>query len=970
MRRWLWLVCLVLVSDALIGGRSYAVVTPIRDLKTIDANGNALNTGKTFTVTGVVTVASGTLNKTDLDIYIQDATAGINISKRSAGYFKVKLGDSLLVTGVVDQGGTTPTRGNTKITVTDLADIVILGKGSVPVARTVTGADLAKDAAPPLEAYEGMLVRLEGVTLNAADWPASGTDRTITAQDPSGSVKFRVDRDTDIDGSALPRQPFVLSGVVIQDDASSPWLAGYTVWPRARYGDFLAMGDGSGIATLEPSVVETTAESFDLAVTIAGNLADTIDLFQIELPVLDGWEWDGDVDLAGPGLADADYILIKKGVAVSGAAIYDDRASYGVVTFRNMRPPASEMVSAVVVKTRAGGADMAEIAVQPTLACVRPKPAVVISEVFPNDGVVSASDAFIELHNSGSSMAHLEGFVLTEARAVPYCDPEVRYVFTAADTITPGGYLVLAESAQGFAQRFPGEKSITAAIRPLGRVTGDGAISDNVQAYEAISIWRDATMTDLVDYLEYRDRVTCPADLCTDLGREDDGFPYVPPKRYAIVGRNWRPCCPFDALSSDPTPGEANRRAYLAPAVERVNSFGQSALEVVFSEPLGAGSLASKSSFVLAGGEALAMYPSTNGDKALLLFPKQSAGTPVTLEVTGLASWAGVALSDTACAVPISSGVSNEVCEVQAYDRKGYSLLEGANVSIYGFITVPPLVFQPSYQSIYVQGLDGCGVNVFSYDVSSPLPRLGDFVYLGGLVEEYVSSSAGSTTEIFMSAPTSLSIVSRGYPEPAPAVLATGEVGLEDNEGKLVETQGAVVAASDYSFYLDDGSGGIQIYQNYTPIDFTQFATGMYVKVKGVVLQYDYSLPFLESYELVPRYQSDIEIIAAAFAPKAVLDVEPRVFCPSCGEESFPVKFNAPALSDVALRIFDGTGRLVATLYSGASIGERLVAWTGRDQTGKPFPPGLYVCHFQAVESGSGTKTTDSAPIVIGTELK
>jgi hypothetical protein len=342
----------------------------------------------------------------------------------------------------------------------------------------------------------------------------------------------------------------------------------------------------------------------------------------------------------------------------------------------------------------------------------------------------------------------------------------------------------------------------------------------------------------------------------------------------------------------------------------------------------------------------------------------------VTLEVTGLASWAGIALGDTSLAVRISATTCSDVCEVQAYDRKGYSLLEGSSVCIYGFMTVPPQVFQPSYQSIYVQGLDGCGVNVFSYDLSSPLPRLGDFVFLSGLVEEYVSSSAGSTTEIFMSSPANLRIESRGYPEPPAVVLATGRVGREENEGKLIETQGAVVNASDYSFYLDDGSGGIQIYQNYTPIDFTQFKTGMYIKVKGVVLQYDYTLPFLESYELVPRYLSDIEVISGAFAAEAALEVEPRVFCPSCGEESFSVTFNAPSMSDVTLRVFDAAGRLVATLYAGASIGERTAAWTGRDGAGRPFPPGLYVCHFQAVESLSGTRTTDSAPIVIGTELK
>lgn len=970
MRRGRLLAGLLISIAVFCATQSYGVVTPIADVKTIDANGNAINSGKEFTVTGVVTVETGTLSKTDLDIYIQDATAGINISKRNAGYFKLRLGDSLVVTGLCDQGGTTPTRGNTKLTVIDLANVAVVGRGSLPPPKTVTASELAADAVPPFEDYEGLLVRVAGVTIAPSDWPASGTDKTITAQAPAGTLKLRVDRDTDIDGSQVPRQPFILGGVVIQDDASSPWLSGYVVWPRLRQTDFLAMGNGSGVATLEPSAIDNTVASFDLTVTLTGNLADTITRFSIDLPVSDGWQWLGDMDLAGPGLAGADHQVTQTGVVVSGAAIFDAATAYGAVTFRQMRPPASVLVSSVVIKTSVDGQSLVDLETMPLLRCVRPKPAVVINEVFPNDGRVSASDAFVELYNAGTSTAYLEGFVLSEARPVPYCDPEVRYVFTAADSVPAGGYLVLAESQQGFAERFPNKPSIAAAISPLGRMSGDGALSGGVLAYEAIALWRDGSMTDLVDFLEYRDAIACPADLCDDLGSEDDGLPYLPPKRYALVGREARPCCPFDVLSSDPSPGEENRRDYLEPAVERVTSFGTGALEVAFSEPVETEGLSDRARFVLEGGAALSAYPSVNGEKVLLRFADQVPGSAASLEVTGLASWAGVAMVDTTCAVRISSQPCVDVCDVQAYDEKGYSPLEGYGVCAYGFITVPPGVFQPSYQSIYVQGLDGCGVNVFSYDLSSPVPRVGDFVSIGGVVEEYVSSSAGSTTEILMDLPTSLRIESRGYPEPPAAALATGEIGLEENEGKLVETHGAVVDASDYSFYLDDGSGGIQIYQNYTPIDFTQFRTGMYAKVKGVVLQYDYTLPFLESYELVPRYDSDIEIVADAFASQAVLDVEPRVFCPTCGEESFPVRFNAPSLSDVVLRIFDGTGRLVTTLYSGASVGHCLVAWTGRDATGEPLPPGLYVCHFQAVQSGSGRKTTDTAPIVIGTELK
>jgi len=966
MKRALWLVGICV----LIAAASQAAVQPIAEIKAIDNDGTPIyaKSIQQVTVAGVVTVAGGTFSKTDLDIYIQDATAGLNISKKNAGYFTLKLGDSVMVTGQVDQGGVPPTRGNTKLNVASLQDIVVLGKGTLPRPIPITAAALAASAVPPLEAYEGLFVRLEQVTLNPADWPASGSDKSLTAQDPSGSLKVRLDRDTDIPGSAVPEQPFILMGVVVQDAAGS-YLTGYAVWPRSRQTDFLVMGNGSGVAAVEPPVIGLGTSSFDLAVTLAGNERDTITDFSIDLPLSDGWGWSGNVELSGPGVADATYQVTATGIMVHASSILDAVTSRGMVTFKGVSSPSVVVSSPVAVRTSVDGTTFADLAYEPSITTVRPKPEVVMNEVFPNDGAAPASDAFIELLNRGMTTAYLEGLVLGEARAVPYCDTEVRHAFTAADTIPAGGYLVIAESAAGFEARFGFPPGIQAGISPLGRVSGDGGICGESQTYEAISLWRDGSLSDLVDYVEYGDGVACASDMCQSFGGAADAFPMIPPRGYGIVDRIWSPCCPFSALSADPTPGEPNRYAYLHPTVDSVASYSQNILEVVFSEPIDE-EQAAGSDFRVGGGDALAVYPSLSREKVLLLVDDMPLGMPATLDIKGLTSRAGVEMADTTCSFTTTLGASTKPCDVQAYDANGYSPLNGMSVTQFGFVTVPPGVFQPDYQSIYVQGLDGCGANIFSYDVSSPRPRVGDFVSVTGEVTEYISSKAGSTTEISMPGGGSLVIKSRGYPEPAALIVTTGAVSREDNEGRLVETEGAVVSASDYSFYLDDGSGGIQIYQNYTPIDFTRFHAGMRVRAKGVVLQYDFTMPFLDGYELVPRYDSDIEIIQDAFPAKVTLDLDARVFCPSCGEDGFPIRFGAPALSDVTVRIFDGAGRLVSTLYNGASLGERQIDWMGRDSDDRPLPPGLYICHIRAVEAVTGHTDTKSAPIVIGTQLK
>ena len=194
MRPAVWVCGLVALAMASLAPASHAAVQPISDARQINADGTPVNNGASITVSGVVTAASGTFSTTDLDIYIQDATGGLNIVKRSAGFFRLKVGDSIVVTGLVDQGGTTPTRGNNKLTVADLSDITVVGRGTLPRPLTVTAADLAAESQPPLEAYEGRLVRLEGVSFSPADWPAAATDKTVTAQDASGSLKLRIDR--------------------------------------------------------------------------------------------------------------------------------------------------------------------------------------------------------------------------------------------------------------------------------------------------------------------------------------------------------------------------------------------------------------------------------------------------------------------------------------------------------------------------------------------------------------------------------------------------------------------------------------------------------------------------------------------------------------------------------------------------------------------------------------------------------
>jgi hypothetical protein len=960
-----------LISAALLWASVAPAATPIAEVKEIDSGGLPVMFGQEVTVAGVVTAGSGTFSSDDLDIYIQDRTGGINVYLRGAGLLVFETGDSVEVTGYVDQAGIRPLRGNTRVTLGDETGIQVLGAGTVPEPLLITGEDLSRQAEPPLEPYEGLLVRIEGVTFDTGDWPGAGEDAEIEGNDGTEVFKFRIDEDTGIGGSPEPRLPVIMTGVVVQN-SGYPYLSRYFLWPRDRYGGFLATGPGSGVASLEPVSVDTDTPSFDLTVRLAGNGMDTIRAFTADLPLADGWTWSSpEAGLSGPGLEGAALEITAGGVLVRDAGITGE-AGYGEVVLEGIAPPEVLRTSQVVIETSVDGVEFEPLELQPTLKAVFPIPPVIISEVYPHDGSTGSSNAFVEIHNQGAGTAYLEDFAVCEPRPVSYCDLTPVHVLGTGDSLEAGGYLVIAASAQGFEQRFGFPPDVEADISPLGRSGGDGAVCGGEESYEVISLWRDQELSELVDYYEYKDGVACTDDLCPAF--RQNAVPVIPPEGYALIWLEIPPSQPYLALTSHPTPGDPNIQEYSAPRLLTIRSHTRRIVEVIFSEPVlssdGTDSV-SPEQFTIDGARPTSIFRSLSMEKYVMSFDGLSAGEAKDLSISGLESPAGIALADTTSGFTVSRTVCSTICEVQSYDDRGYSPLNGEGVCVVGFITVPQGVFQPDYNSIYVQGLDGCGVNVFAYDKKQPAPAIGDLVYISGEVEEYVSSSgAGSTTEILMSSPGNLTVLSAGYPEPEPLVVRTGRIWKEEYEGRLIFTEGAITDAGDIDFYIDDGTGGIQVYQNYTDIDFSRFTTGMYVRVKGVVLQYDYTVPFFEGYELVPRFESDIEIVEDAFPRGAVLSVPARVFCPSCGEEGVDIVLGSAASSRLTLRMYDVRGRSVATLYDGDSVGEMTIRWDGRDRNGELVAPGLYVCYLESVEKITGRTTTESAPIVVGMELK
>jgi len=194
-----------------------AQVIPIADaIVDADSNGIPDLRGTYVNVTGIITVQAGVFSTIYTDVYLQDATAGVNIF--SFTYTQVGLGDSVLVNGRV-----TFYKGKTEL---DRATITIIETNhAVPEPIPITCAMMNR------EPYEGMLVKLRGVTTTA--FLLAG-DENYNLLDSTGSCIMRIDADTDIPGLVMVQDTFTVIGIKSQytSDTTPPVNTGYELFPR------------------------------------------------------------------------------------------------------------------------------------------------------------------------------------------------------------------------------------------------------------------------------------------------------------------------------------------------------------------------------------------------------------------------------------------------------------------------------------------------------------------------------------------------------------------------------------------------------------------------------------------------------------------------------------------------------------------------------------------------------------------
>ncbi|MGQ0722538.1 MAG: lamin tail domain-containing protein [Candidatus Eiseniibacteriota bacterium] len=618
----------------------------------------------------------------------------------------------------------------------------------------------------------------------------------------------------------------------------------------------------------------------------------------------------------------------------------------------------------------------------------------------PNNPGNPADDRGFRVSFPGFTGALVEMFDLESPSAAPLGDNSA----AADDPATPNMTLLDPHAA------------VDDQIGLLGGVVTNGGqcespnVPGRIVPFAEVLVLRDVLGT-VIDAVEYREIGPCAGDLCTGpLTGADDAYPFGPPKPGHSLGRSASSSDTGSSLAdflpaSVATPGAANVPGDTVPpgfVASATLGLSASVIEIRYDEPVDEATATAPGNYsVVAGGQSYAVREVFGDIEApqrhyLVVtdpIPPSASGTLSVSGVTDLViggTGGNVFSGSTGFTVPAEAVT---VCDVQQFDESGFSPRVGETVVFAGFVTLgdipasAPGAPPPTDRvSIWVQEPGGCGVNVFSFlptgaadfqlefaDVREFGVQLNHFVRVRGVVTEFVSASSGSgsVTEVagIVGDIGFYELVIVAGAGPAPIEVSTAAANDERLEGTLVHTEGTVINANALAAWIDDGSGSVQVFQNFSSLDLTRFTVGDRLDVTGVLTQFDATEPFLSGYELVPQNQDAIFEVDGSFASDGPsVQVEKRVLVPDLGE-TIDILARSPRRSDIIVEIYDAVGRKITTLYDGVGLGEMAFEWDGRDQSGSVVDPGVYICHARAVALDGGSVKTIAAPIVVGLRL-
>ena len=192
----------------------------IKQINHVNAKGIPDSLNVNCKLTGVV--QSINYSQNGLKYFIHDKTGGICVYRATnvTPMYLAKMGDSVRVVGII-------------ITNSGLCEIQIDSMKKIDTAKITNIAALV---AKPLESTEAEVIKIKNLHLvTPSEWPTfAGTARTVHAFNGIDTILLRIERQCNLQGTAVPAPVFEITGMGSQLDVDTPYLSTYQLVPRNK----------------------------------------------------------------------------------------------------------------------------------------------------------------------------------------------------------------------------------------------------------------------------------------------------------------------------------------------------------------------------------------------------------------------------------------------------------------------------------------------------------------------------------------------------------------------------------------------------------------------------------------------------------------------------------------------------------------------------------------------------------------
>jgi hypothetical protein len=439
------------------------------------------------------------------------------------------------------------------------------------------------------------------------------------------------------------------------------------------------------------------------------------------------------------------------------------------------------------------------------------------------------------------------------------------------------------------------------------------------------------------------------------------------------------------APRSDADLGYVDRRP---PQLLSAEAVSDTAVNLLFNERLDTAGLADSSNYLIVDQVS---FDTLHVVKAYL-FSTGKTLQVVTLERLNSSYRLDIrAVQDTSDNVLHNASVNFGAYEPGEYTRiadiYGDTTLNNVTVTLRGVVNFVQDVTTTSGSrriSAFMQDESGRGLNLSQTGAASTFPGIqrGNLIVITGVISPYQGSlQMGGFTAA------SMTVLAENQPLPPPVVLRTGDLRLQREiihtawagnygSGTWVQTAGTIFHVDENigggtNIGIDDGTGNlsIRIWDSMNLHTVTlggrtyrlRDLVGVYCVVVGPSGMYN------NDFQMLAGYAEDFTLPPGGVpSDELSLSVPNRPFAPDLGQ-TLHIEYNAPALSEVRLRVFDLRGRVVATIVNKPAGGSNIIEWDGRNDLRELLPIGTYLLHLEAINQGNSR--TRVKPVVIGTKL-